>query len=380
MVGLGDLPVDQYESFARDASANGLAVVGAGHLQRNAEGRPVSAEAFRWTTTSGMEGLGDLLGGGFLSSAAGVSAAGRVVVGVGESLSGTLGFRWTPVPGMLPLGDLDGDPLGSEATDVSNDGLVIVGNGNVERNEGGTAISGEAFRWTAGTGLVPLGDLPGGEYLSWALGVSGDGAVVVGSSQSDQGSEAFRWTEATGMVALGAPADVLSSGANAASRDGSIVVGQSNTDTGPEAFVWDQVHGMRSLQDVLVDDFGLDLTGWTLWLAWDVSDDGQVIVGYGTNPSGDLEAWKAVMPRVRDCNSNGVPDDCEAVPGDFNGNAYTDLSDFIDFADCQTEPCSDPPCAPVLYESPCCILADSDGDGDVDLDDFAAVQVSFDMP
>jgi probable HAF family extracellular repeat protein len=379
MEGLGDLPGGQYESGALEASANGSAIVGAGHLQRDETGRPLNIEAFRWTS-SGMEGLGDLAGGGFLSSATGVSAGGRVVVGSGNSEEGTLGFRWTSALGMVSLGDLEGDPLGSEATDVSNDGSVIVGSGNVERNEGGVAISSEAFRWTAGTGLVPLGDLAGGDYLSWATGVSGDGAVVVGASQSDQGSEAFRWTEATGMVALWAPASVLSSAAYAASRDGSIVVGYSYTDTGPQAFIWDERAGMRYLQDVLVDDFGLDLSGWSLWLARDVSDDGQVIVGYGINPSGDGEAWRAVVPRIWDCNSNGVPDECDDVPGDFNGNAYTDVSDLPGFAECQTEPCADPPCAPARYENPCCILADADRDGDVDLDDFAAVQVSFDLP
>ena len=48
---------------------------------------------------------------------------------------------------------------------------------------------------------------------------------------------------------------------------------------------------MRSLQDVLVNDYGLDLTGWTLARAQGISDDGLVIAGYGTNPSGYTEGW-----------------------------------------------------------------------------------------
>ena len=53
---------------------------------------------------------------------------------------------------------------------------------------------------------------------------------------------------------------------------------------------------MRNLQDVLVDDCGLDLNGWTLRSATDISDDGHVIVGYGINPAGDREAWVATIP------------------------------------------------------------------------------------
>ena len=53
---------------------------------------------------------------------------------------------------------------------------------------------------------------------------------------------------------------------------------------------------MRYLQDVLTGDFGLDLTGWTLTQALGVSADGLTIVGRGTNPSGNTEAWLAVVP------------------------------------------------------------------------------------
>ena len=83
--------------------------------------------------------------------------------------------------------------------------------------------------------------------------------------------------------------------ARAASGDGSIVVGYSDYQTGTAAFVWDETHGMRRLQDVLTG-LGLDLTGWTLQAANDISADGRVIVGSGTNPDGDTEAWMAVLP------------------------------------------------------------------------------------
>ena len=38
---------------------------------------------------------------------------------------------------------------------------------------------------------------------SEATGVSGDGSVIVGASQTSDGDRAFRWTSGGGMVALG---------------------------------------------------------------------------------------------------------------------------------------------------------------------------------
>ena len=43
------------------------------------------------------------------------------------------------------------------------------------------------------TSFTPLGDLAGGLFVSTAFGVSDDGSVVVGSSESASGVEAFRW-------------------------------------------------------------------------------------------------------------------------------------------------------------------------------------------
>ena len=51
--------------------------------------------------------------------------------------------------------------------------------------------------------FMGIGDLPGGDFLSSARGISADGTVVVGDSHSSSGCEAFRWTEATGIVGLG---------------------------------------------------------------------------------------------------------------------------------------------------------------------------------
>jgi uncharacterized membrane protein len=112
----------------------------------------------------------------------------------------------------------------------------------------------------------------------------------VGNSRNEEG-QAFRWTSGDGMVGLGFLPGGHDSYPTAVSGDGSTVVGE----TSAGAFTWDATHGMRDLNQVLTG-LGLDLTGWTLRDANGISADGQTIVGTGTNPAGQQEAWFAVVP------------------------------------------------------------------------------------
>lgn len=108
------------------------------------------------------------------------------------------------------------------------------------------------------------------------------------------------------MVGLGdLPGGLHQSGANDVSADGSVIVGASNSANGSEAFVWDATNGMRSVSDVLTG-LGVDLTGWTLRAAAAISADATTIVGYGSNPSGQGEAWLA--------NISAVPEPTSFVP------------------------------------------------------------------
>ncbi|RMD79067.1 MAG: PEP-CTERM sorting domain-containing protein, partial [Gammaproteobacteria bacterium] len=199
-------------------------------------------------------------------------------------------FRWTAGTGMVGLGDLPGSVFNSGAYGVSGDGSVVVG--------WGTGSNGvEAALWTAGTGMVSLGQLPALPHGSGAFAISSDGSVVVGWSWSGSGGiEAFRWDAGTGMVGLGdLPGGTFFSQARAVSGDGSVVVGEGHSDNGQEAFIWDAKSGMRRLADVLVSDYGLDLGGFVLRSALGISGDGQVIVGCGINGAGQEEAWIASL-------------------------------------------------------------------------------------
>lgn len=307
--GLGFLP-DRDESYARGVSANGRVVVGES-----------DDEAFRWED-------GEMIGLGFLdgmtrSRAHATNAMGSVVVG--RSWSSDTGFRWTAVEGMTGLEPLPGHSR-TTATAVSYDGSIIAGDGNpvpsvpglqayrwvdgipmglgVPPGAGFTRATGvsadgsvvvgrisgsiiEAFRWEDGI-MVGLGVLPG-TTESRARGVSADGTVVVGRS----GSHAFRW-DAEGMTRLLGLQPEDSADAEAVNADGTVIVGKSSN-LGNSAFIWTNGAGRR-IQDLLVNDYGLDLTGWTLVNATGVSADGRTIVGTGNNPDSRAEAWIARLP------------------------------------------------------------------------------------
>jgi len=145
-----------------------------------------------------MAALGDLPGGGFWSEAWAVSADGLVVVGMSDS--GSSGdeeaFRWTESEGMVGLGFLGADPeepmlAGSSARAVSADGSVVVGSTSTA-----TATSHEPFRWENGvmTGLGIRGS---------ATGVSADGSVIVGGAVfAGSVYEPFIWDITHGVRSL----------------------------------------------------------------------------------------------------------------------------------------------------------------------------------
>lgn len=274
-------------SSAAAAAFDGSVIVGANHTQP-------FRDAYRWTLATGMTSLGTLPGGFRLFANAGdVSADGSVVVGHAiNSIGETEAFRWTETTGMLGLGDLPGGTFDSGADGISADGRVAVGWS--QSGEGR-----EAFRWENGV-MSGLGFLPGGADRSFAHDVSGDGAIVIGdASVAGSAVEAFRWTAATGMVGLGdLPGGAFGSAANAISADGSVIVGRAlvRTQVDPwEAFIWDEAHGMRNLPE-LFEELGLNTAGWKIDEARAVSDDGRTIVGTGFDPSGHFSGWIARIP------------------------------------------------------------------------------------
>jgi len=145
-----------------------------------------------------MQGLGESF-----SVAYGVSADGLVVVG-----SGAGAVRWTSSEGVQSLGNLPGGSPVGMAFDTSADGSVIVG--RIGRSNG--TDGDEAFVWTKETQMRSLSGIleqQGDDLSNWtsldeAFAVSADGRTVVGAGTNSSGNrEAFVATISVAPVLLG---------------------------------------------------------------------------------------------------------------------------------------------------------------------------------
>jgi autotransporter-associated beta strand protein len=281
MTGLGSLPGTV--SQATGVNGDGSILVGL-----------LDSQAFRWTASGGITGLGFLPGGNF-SNATSVSSDGSIVVGASGNFR-TQAFRWTASTGMVGLGFLPTDNF-SGAGRISGDGSVVVGSSE-NLPLAGPLTHSEAFRWTAATGMIGLGFLPGYQF-SAASGTNSDGSVVVGTAQSPPGAgnlQAFRWTAATGMVGLGFLPGQIASRAQATNADGSVIVGSSIDNGGTDHVArWTSSTGIQSVQDILTAHH-VNLAGWTLLDGIDISADGTTMVGSALDPSGHFQGFRVQVP------------------------------------------------------------------------------------
>jgi probable HAF family extracellular repeat protein len=255
-------------------------------------GSDYNARMLIWTAASGIEyppGTG--------GSAGGINRDGSVLVGGMNHRP----FRWTRSGGAVPLPVPTDWSADGFATAVSADGSVVAG---MLFNSPGQR---RAFRWTQAGGTALL-DQPAGIVASEVNAVSPDGSTVVGRAyDANDVNQPFRWTAAGGFQLLGhlpgfpaEPAPSHVSGAVGATADGSIIIGTESV--GPvlgtgSAFIWDAAHGMRDLKSALANDYGMDLSDWTLWTANGITPDGGTIVGLGSNRQfGEAVAWRVVLP------------------------------------------------------------------------------------
>ena len=254
--GLGYMPRSWLWSEATGISADGTTVVGSGIFYHPLGG--TYNQGFRWTVAGGLES--------FDSDEATLDEIPHDVSADGSVVVGSPAYRWTQAEGGTLLGLIPGGSgtHGSTARAVSDDGAVVAGESE------GTFQWREAFRWTQGTGMVGLGylGLPS-QGSSFALGISGDGSVIVGTSPYSGDSE-FRWTEENGMVGLGAG----SIQSPDASYDGSVIVGYGSfgaSSGSNEAFRWTEKSGPVGLGDLPGGGFRSQ--------AYAVSADGSIVVG-----------------------------------------------------------------------------------------------------
>ena len=268
--GLGDLPGGIFASTASDVSADGSTVVGSSVIEPVPEDMfgDNTLEAFRWTQDGGMQGLGDLPGGIFFSGATKVSADGLIVVG-GSNSFGFRGkpFRWTQQNGIQMLTGIVERGQSYNVSGVSADGSIVVG---ISR---GAAVGPDVFRWTEDGGEEIITELAAPP--EYPPDISADGSTIAGYDQS----EAVRLTQNGGIERLGdLPGGKFESIPKAISADSSTVVGVSESANGDEAFRWRRKRGMKGLGD---------LPGGKFYSrANDVSANGSTVVGSSESANG----------------------------------------------------------------------------------------------
>lgn len=284
--GMSPLPEGE-DGFPLSFSYDGSVAVGTTSFQ-GAYAVPIGLGAVRWAAGTRTDIVPVPTWG---AAAADVTADGQTVVGSELTLT-PRAWKWTAQGGKISIPEL------GTATAISADGSVIAG--SFDREDPQTGEPRATARVLRNGQVIDLG-----ESTIRSDAISADGSVVVGiTSAGSTAIEPFRWTEETGTVNLGMPGDWYGPndqcrlrGANA---DGSVLVGWASLwgdqQIDDAAVIWDETHGLRFLQDVLETEYGLDLTGWDLELANDISDDGLTIVGQGRNPEGHNEAWVVRLP------------------------------------------------------------------------------------
>ncbi len=282
-INLGSLP-DLLSIHSLGISGDGSVLVGGGRMPF--EDTVINA-AWMWTEEGGIVDLGRPA-----SSAKDASVDGKVIIGA-AARDNSDSFRWTAETGIeiLPGLGLPDTGITTSAKAVSGNGEVIVGKS-----------AGMPFLWSESTGTISLGDFKGEAHE-----LTPTGNIVVGTGSFNATDEpflnqAFRWTKEEGVLPLGLlSGDAGFSIANAVSADGSIIVGSSaQSPSLLRAFIWDAKNGMRDLQQLLQNEYNVDLTGWVLERAEAISANGNIIAGTGINPSRHSQAWLVNLNNISD--------------------------------------------------------------------------------
>jgi uncharacterized membrane protein len=169
------------------------------------------------------------------------------------------------------MGDLAGGTTNSVANGVSGNGNVAIGTSN-------SANGNEAATYSPNGLIAGLGAMSVGGYRFTAgNAASQDGQILVGAGTGPNGAEAIRYVSGspTGIGALQAPGSpgFFSVGLGV-SRSGDVVVGQSTNVNGFDSgFIWTTTTGMVELPDLPGSS--------TNSLAKSVDITGKYVVGHG---------------------------------------------------------------------------------------------------
>ena len=241
-------------------------------------GADSSGYSIAFVVSSGnISDIGSLSGplGNPTSQGSGIDSAGDVVGNSGTNAGTTNAFLYPAGGTMIDLATLGGSS--SYATGISANGQYIVGYSGTSANQN------HAFLYsTASQSMSDLGTLGGS--ASYALAVNNSGHVVgYSTTVSSSDSHAFLYNGTT-MEDLGDPNNLGSYATAINSSD--IVVGYYAVAGGGTLAFVDSGGTLAALNSLLTAN-----SGWNLEAATGINDSGD-IVGYGTNPNGQIEAFE----------------------------------------------------------------------------------------
>jgi uncharacterized membrane protein len=118
------------------------------------------------------------------------------------------------------------------------------------------------------------------------------GTIVVGYCDSSTSDRPFMWQKGAGFSEMSTRSNRTISRPVAVSTDGAIVIGYDRISVAApsEATVWQSEIGISSISSMAIE-MGATIDGWNLTNAAACIPDCSVIVGSGTNPEGESEAW-----------------------------------------------------------------------------------------
>jgi probable HAF family extracellular repeat protein len=247
-------------------------------------GQRANTEAFRWSGLGTFQNLG-FLGSHQQSAAHGVSGDGSIVVGRAYSTQSSFGqaWRWTQSGGMQGLGFTREGHIYSEANGISRDGNVIVGMS--QSSSGGT----DAFAWTSAIGMRILPVLPTA-FDAYAYGTNHDGSIIVGAC----GGFAVRWSGDLVHVLSSPPG--LSARATRTSDDGSVVLGVLFNATSTPS-IWTPASGWQLPADYFAAQGFPVPAAWSITSVNSISADGRTFAGtYGIGIDGFPQAFVLTVP------------------------------------------------------------------------------------
>lgn len=277
-IGLTDVDSQATSTFIYGLSGNGSVAIGTA-------GAGLSRRAIRYTLAGGVQDLGVLNGTSSqalpytYAFATGISADGTVIVGKSADDSNMgQAYRWTLSGGMVGLGYLNGGG-NSIAYATSRDGSVIVGSAE----DGADASQEKAVMWTGPLYTIQtlgLGKLD--SAVPYPTSVSGDGTKVVGFATDGTNSYAWRWNKGDANIAKFMPVGftVGYSDASAISLDGTAIVGtvsQSNDQNNLRAYVY------KNSTLTLLGLLNGSASATSYSYGNSVNQDGTVVVGQATD-------------------------------------------------------------------------------------------------